>query len=156
RPSQRRRAPCDRGPAGADRGPVPLPARHPHPDALRITHPHPLRVPDPHAFGIAQPHAERPGDRLRSAQGDIRVTNTGGGTLNPWTLRWTFTDGQQIGQGWNGTFSQAGASVTVTGPEWGPALAPGASATVGFSASWNGANSAPASFTLNGAGCRVA
>ncbi|MEU6431731.1 cellulose binding domain-containing protein [Microbispora sp. NPDC046973] len=89
-------------------------------------------------------------------QGDVHVTNTGTGTLNPWTLRWTFPDGQQIGQGWNGTFAQTGATVTVTGPEWSPALAPGSSTTVGFTATWNGANSVPTSFTLNDAGCRIA
>ncbi|GII77367.1 hypothetical protein Sru01_23490 [Sphaerisporangium rufum] len=89
-------------------------------------------------------------------QGEVQVTNTGGTTLNPWTLRWTFADGQRIGQGWNGAFAQTGATVAVTGPDWSPALAPGAVATVGFSASWTGANSVPASFTLNGAGCRSA
>ncbi|MFF0307554.1 cellulose binding domain-containing protein [Streptosporangium sp. NPDC004379] len=88
-------------------------------------------------------------------QGDVRVTNTGGRTLDPWTLRWTFADGQQIGQGWNGTFAQAGASVAVSGPDWATSLAPGASATVGFTATWNGVNGVPASFTLDGAGCRV-
>jgi endo-1,4-beta-xylanase len=89
-------------------------------------------------------------------QGEVRVTNTGADALSPWALRWTFPDGQQIGQGWNGTFTQTGATVTVTGPEWSPALAPGASATVGFTATWNGANSVPATFTLNDAGCRAA
>ncbi|WP_432872004.1 cellulose binding domain-containing protein [Microbispora rosea] len=89
-------------------------------------------------------------------QADVQVTNTGAAVLTPWALRWTFPDGQQIDQGWNGTFTQTGATVTVAGPQWSPALAPGASATVGFTATWNGANGAPSSFTLNGAGCRAA
>ncbi|QFY13390.1 hypothetical protein GBF35_48620 [Nonomuraea phyllanthi] len=89
-------------------------------------------------------------------QGEVQVTNTGTGTLDGWALRWAFADGQHIDQGWNGTFSQTGATVTVTNPGWNPALAPGASATLGFTGTWNGANTAPAAFTLNGAGCALA
>ncbi|WP_220499444.1 cellulose binding domain-containing protein [Microbispora sp. H10949] len=88
-------------------------------------------------------------------QSEVQVTNTGGSTLNGWALGWRFSDGQQISQGWNGTFTQTGAAVTVTNPTWSPALAPGASATVGFTGTSNGANSTPASFTLNSAACAL-
>ncbi|MEV0198810.1 cellulose binding domain-containing protein [Nonomuraea sp. NPDC050691] len=88
-------------------------------------------------------------------QGEVQLTNTGADPLNGWALRWTFADGQHIDQGWNGAFSQSGATVTVTNPAWSPALLPGASATLGFTGTWNGANTAPASFALNGAGCAL-
>ncbi|MGN9838351.1 cellulose binding domain-containing protein [Nonomuraea sp. H19] len=76
-------------------------------------------------------------------QGEVTVKNTGTTTMSGWTVRWTFADGQQISQLWNGTLSANGAEVTVRNVGWNGSLAPGASATFGFLASWNGANTAP-------------
>ncbi|MEV4454536.1 cellulose binding domain-containing protein [Microbispora sp. NPDC049633] len=139
--------------------PSPTPTPSPTPSTS------PSSTPTPSASPSATPSGPSIGCAVRYTvtnqwpggfQSEVRVTNTGSTTLSPWTLRWTFADGQQIGQGWNGTFAQAGATVTVNGPDWGPALAPGASATVGFTATWNGANGVPTSYTLNDAGCRIA
>ncbi|WP_287269953.1 cellulose binding domain-containing protein [Thermogemmatispora sp.] len=44
----------------------------------------------------------------------ISITNTGGTAINGWTLRFTFPNGQTITQGWNGSFSQQGSTVTIT------------------------------------------
>ncbi|MFI7635892.1 GDSL-type esterase/lipase family protein [Nonomuraea sp. NPDC049400] len=49
---------------------------------------------------------------------------------------------------WDGGFQS-------TNPSENPALAPGASAAVGFTSLWNGVNTAPASFALNDAGCAL-
>ena len=46
---------------------------------------------------------------------------------------------------WNGGYTQAGAAVTVTSESYDGTLAPGASTTVGFTATYSGSNTAPSS-----------
>ncbi|MBV1852990.1 cellulose binding domain-containing protein [Catellatospora tritici] len=77
-------------------------------------------------------------------QGDITVKNTGTVTLTGWIVKLVFPNGQVITQGWNGTFSQSGATATVTNVAWNGTLAPGATASAGFLASWSGINGPPA------------
>ncbi|MEV0596945.1 cellulose binding domain-containing protein [Nonomuraea cavernae] len=77
-------------------------------------------------------------------QGEVTVTNTGSAATSAWTVRWTFANGQQISQLWNGALTATGAAVTVRNVSWNGTLAPGAATTFGFLASWNGANPAPA------------
>jgi cellulase/cellobiase CelA1 len=86
-------------------------------------------------------------------QGDVIVTNTGSAAINGWKLAWTYANGQAITQLWNGSYTQSGASVTVTNASFNGALGPNASAEFGFLASWNGTNGVPTSFTVNGAAC---
>jgi len=50
-----------------------------------------------------------------------------GGHDHRWTLRWTFPNGQTVGQLWNGTVSSSGANITVTDTGWNGTLASGAS-----------------------------
>jgi hypothetical protein len=85
--------------------------------------------------------------------GNVSITNLGD-PLTSWTLTWSFTAGQQVTQGWNGTFTQSGAQVSVANAGWNGALGTGASTGLGFNASWNNsANPVPASFALNGTTC---
>jgi cellulase/cellobiase CelA1 len=67
-------------------------------------------------------------------QGQVVVKNTGSGTLNGWQLRWTFPGSQVINNLWAGSYTQSGASVTATNASYDGSLAPGATATVGFTA----------------------
>jgi endoglucanase len=86
-------------------------------------------------------------------QGSVTVTNLGT-AVSSWTIGFTFpTANQKVTQGWNGTWSQSGTSVTVTNESWNGALGLNASVSPGFLASWSGANPAPTSFTLNGNTC---
>jgi cellulose 1,4-beta-cellobiosidase len=78
-------------------------------------------------------------------QGQVVVKNTGSGTLNGWQLRWTFPGSQVINNLWNGSYTQSGASVTVTNASYDASLAPGATATVGFTAT--GSSASPSSVT---------
>lgn len=89
---------------------------------------------------------------------NIVITNTGTTAINGWSLKFSFPNGQTITQLWNGSYSQSGSAVTITNLSYNAAIAPGAtlSSTPGFNGSWNGSNSAPTSFTLNGAQCSVA
>jgi hypothetical protein len=78
-------------------------------------------------------------------QAQVVVTNTGSGTLNGWQLGWTFPGSQTITDLWNGTDTQSGANVTVTNASYNGTLAPGATATVGFTAT--GSSAVPSSVT---------
>jgi mannan endo-1,4-beta-mannosidase len=85
----------------------------------------------------------------------VTITNTGSSTINGWTLRFNFTAGQQVQDGWSAQWSQQGATVTATHMSWNSTLAPGQSTQVGFNGSMTsvGNNPNPTSFTLNGADC---
>ncbi|WP_456152636.1 cellulose binding domain-containing protein, partial [Microbispora rosea] len=83
---------------------------------------------------------------------DVTVTNLGD-TISGWTLGWSFTSGQQISQAWNATVTQTGAAVTAGNVDYNRTIASNASVNFGFNGSWNSANPAPASFTLNGVTC---
>ena len=88
-------------------------------------------------------------------QGSAAIQNTGGTAVNGWTLGWAFPAGQQITGFWNGVESQSGAQVTVKNEIYNAAIPAGGSVTgLGFTGNLNGANTAPASFTVNGVVCR--
>jgi len=75
-------------------------------------------------------------------EGQAIVTNTGSSTLSGWKLGWTFPGDQEIDSLWNGDDTQSGAAVTVTNASYDGSLAPGATATVGFTAT-NSGDTAP-------------
>lgn len=87
--------------------------------------------------------------------GSIVITNTGSTAINGWNLKFTFPNGQTITQLWNGSYTQSGGAVTITNAPYNGSLAPGATANPGFNGSWNGTNTNPTSFTLNGVACSV-
>ncbi len=77
-----------------------------------------------------------------------------GDPMSSWTLKFSFAAGQTITQLWNGSVSQSGGNVSVTNASFNGGLGTGASAQVGFNATWdNNSNPAPAAFTLNGVAC---
>ena len=84
---------------------------------------------------------------------NVTITNTSSTAINGWTLSFAFSSNQQVTEGWNGSFSQQGNKVTVQSLNYNSSLAAGASISIGFNGSWTGSNSAPTSFTLNGATC---
>jgi cellulase/cellobiase CelA1 len=87
---------------------------------------------------------------------NIIITNTGTSALNGWTLVFTLSGSQQVTQGWNGTFTQQGAQVTVKNASYNGTIAAGGSASPGFNGSWTGSNGSPTAFTLNGGQCSIA
>ncbi|NUS65021.1 MAG: cellulose 1,4-beta-cellobiosidase, partial [Saccharothrix sp.] len=76
-----------------------------------------------------------------------------GDALNGWNLTWTFPDGQRVTQGWNGNFTQNGAVVTVTNPDWARTIPSGGTAQVGFNGSKGATNRPPTDFAVNGVSC---
>ena len=83
----------------------------------------------------------------------VRLTNTGSQAVNGWTVGWSFSGTQRVGQWWNAVGSQQGAVVTARNAAWNGTIAPGATVNFGFLGTSSGANPAPTSFTLNGAAC---
>ncbi|MDT9684034.1 cellulase family glycosylhydrolase [Streptomyces sp. TRM76323] len=86
-------------------------------------------------------------------QAGVKITNLGD-PVSGWTLKFTLPDaGQKVVQGWSGTWSQSGSTVTAAGADWNRTLATGASTEMGFVGSFTGANPKPTAFTLNGVAC---
>jgi beta-glucosidase len=83
----------------------------------------------------------------------VTVRNTGSAALNGWTLAFTFPGNQKVTQGWSAAWSQSGAAVTARNESWNPSLPAGGTVSLGFNATYSGANPRPTSFTLNGATC---
>ena len=86
-------------------------------------------------------------------QGQVVVTNTGSAALNSWQLGWTFPGSQAINDLWDGSYTQSGGNVTVTNESYNGTLAPGASTTLGFTATYSGSNTAPSSVSCTSGHC---
>ena len=87
----------------------------------------------------------------------VTITNTAASAVNGWTLRFAFTAGQRVTEGWSATWSQpaGSANVAATNLDWNRVLNPGTSTTIGFNGSHTGTNPPPAAFTLNGTACSL-
>lgn len=83
----------------------------------------------------------------------LGITNTGATPATGWTLAFTWPGNQKITDGWSATWTQTGAQVTAAALPWNSVLPPGATTTVGFNASYSGADPAPTAFTLGGHVC---
>jgi endo-1,4-beta-xylanase len=79
-------------------------------------------------------------------QATVTVANSGGSTINGWTVGLTLASGQTITQLWNGTNTGTSGAVTVKNASYNGTLAPGSSTTFGFTANGNGAT-APSSIS---------
>ncbi|KFG71982.1 cellulase family glycosylhydrolase [Streptomyces mutabilis] len=86
-------------------------------------------------------------------QGEIAVRNTGTAPLGPWTLAFTFPDGQTVTNMWGGTATQTGGAVSVTPASYTATVPAGGTVTLGFTAAKGAANTAPAAFSVNGTAC---
>jgi len=84
---------------------------------------------------------------------NVSIRNEGATPIPDWNLTWTYTDGQQITQLWNGIHTQSGGAVSVRGADWQRSIAAGGTAQFGFNASKTGANRAPVDFAVNGTSC---
>ncbi|MFJ9737723.1 cellulose binding domain-containing protein [Streptomyces sp. NPDC101166] len=84
-------------------------------------------------------------------QATITLTSTA--PVDSWSVAWAFRDGQRVDQMWDAGFSQNGGRVIATSADYNKKVPAGGSLSFGFLASWQGDNSAPFDFTLNGAPC---
>jgi cellulose 1,4-beta-cellobiosidase len=74
---------------------------------------------------------------------NITVTNTGTTAITAWKVTWTWSGNQQIMSIWNAASQPSGQTETATSLSYNGALAPGASTSFGFQASYSGTNTAP-------------
>jgi len=83
---------------------------------------------------------------------NIVITNLGS-ALTSWSLGYSYGGNQTLQSGWNGTWTQSGANVTVANASWNGSVATNGTVTIGANFNYSGTNTAPTTFTLNGATC---
>lgn len=83
---------------------------------------------------------------------NIVITNLGS-PLTSWNLGYSYSGNQALQSGWNGTWSQSGANVTVTNASWNGSVATNGTVTIGANFNYSGTNTSPTTFTLNGVTC---
>jgi len=82
----------------------------------------------------------------------ITVTNLGS-PMTSWSLGYSYSGNQQLGNGWNGTWSQSGQNVTVTNANFNGSVATNGTVNFGAQFSYSGTNTNPTAFTVNGTTC---
>jgi endoglucanase len=84
----------------------------------------------------------------------ITLTNTSAAAISSWTLQWTFANGQQISNLWNGVLTQSGAMVTVKNAPYNGTIGAGGNTSFGFTANRTATNAVPTVFFMNGVQCQ--
>ena len=84
---------------------------------------------------------------------NVTISNTGSGTIDGWTLTFTFPGDQKVTNAWSAGISQSGPAVTVTNASYNGTIASGGSATFGLQGTWNASDASPVAFRVNGAVC---
>ncbi|MEU6281768.1 glycoside hydrolase family 48 protein [Streptomyces sp. NPDC047028] len=84
---------------------------------------------------------------------DLTITNRGTDTIDGWTLTYAYSGDQKLANGWNGTWSQSGQSISVKDAGYNATIAAGAAVSTGAQFSYNGTNTAPTGFAVNGTTC---
>jgi hypothetical protein len=74
---------------------------------------------------------------------DLTITNRGTDAINGWTLTYSYAGNQKLSNGWNGTWSQSGQTVTVNSATYNANIAAGSAVTTGAQFTYSGANAAP-------------
>jgi len=82
----------------------------------------------------------------------LNITNNGTAAITGWTVTYSYAGNQTLANGWNGTWSQSGKTVTVANASYNGSLAAGASTTAGANFNYSGTNAAPTSVTCTPAG----
>ncbi|MFF9238662.1 glycoside hydrolase family 48 protein [Streptomyces sp. NPDC014801] len=84
---------------------------------------------------------------------DLTLTNRGTDAINGWTLTYAYSGNQKLSNGWNGTWSQSGQTITVKNASYNGTVAAGAGVSTGAQFTYSGTNTAPTSFAVNGTPC---
>ncbi|MGW5664745.1 glycoside hydrolase family 48 protein [Streptomyces sp. NPDC003758] len=84
---------------------------------------------------------------------DLTITNRGTDAINGWTLTYDYTGNQTLSNGWSGTWSQSGKSITVKNASWNGTIAAGAAVNTGAQFTYSGTNATPTNFAVNGTTC---
>ncbi|GAA4786301.1 glycoside hydrolase family 48 protein [Streptomyces ziwulingensis] len=84
---------------------------------------------------------------------ELTLTNRGTEALDGWALTYSYAGDQKLTNGWNGTWTQSGKSVSVTNAAYNARIGAGAAVTTGAQFTYSGANAAPTGFAVNGTSC---
>ncbi|MFD3733935.1 glycoside hydrolase family 48 protein [Streptomyces sp. NPDC058632] len=84
---------------------------------------------------------------------DLTLTNRASEAIDGWTLTYAYAGNQRLVNGWNGSWSQSGSTVTVKNAGYNARIAAGGAVTTGAQFSYSGSNTAPSSFAVNGTTC---
>jgi hypothetical protein len=84
----------------------------------------------------------------------VTIDNRGTTNINGWTLTFKFPGDEAISSAWNTTFTQTGARVSAASTNYDATIARGGSQSLGFLGTWTSNDTAPTSFSVNGATCR--
>ncbi|WP_174876086.1 cellulose binding domain-containing protein, partial [Acrocarpospora corrugata] len=70
-----------------------------------------------------------------------------------WRITYTLPGSQTLQNGWEGTWTQSGANITIAAPSYAPNLAANAVVQPGANFTFTGTNTNPTAFSLNGTPC---
>ncbi|MFF5314793.1 glycoside hydrolase family 48 protein [Streptomyces massasporeus] len=84
---------------------------------------------------------------------DVTLTNRGSTAIDGWTLTYGYSGNQKLANGWNGSWSQAGQTITVKNASYNGTIAAGGAVSTGAQFSYSGSNTAPTDFAVNGTRC---
>ncbi|MEU3491032.1 glycoside hydrolase family 48 protein [Streptomyces massasporeus] len=84
---------------------------------------------------------------------DLTLTNRGTAAIDGWTLTYGYSGNQKLANGWNGSWSQAGQTITVKNAPYNGTIAAGGAVSTGAQFSYSGSNTAPTDFAVNGTRC---
>ncbi|WP_338895013.1 glycoside hydrolase family 48 protein [Streptomyces sp. TG1A-60] len=84
---------------------------------------------------------------------ELTISNRGTEAISGWTLTYDYTGDQKLSNGWSGTWSQSGKTVTAKNASWNGTIAVGAAVTTGAQFTYSGTNAAPTDFAINGTAC---
>ncbi|MFF0779614.1 glycoside hydrolase family 48 protein [Streptomyces sp. NPDC003720] len=106
-----------------------------------------------HAAGVQCSVDYKTNDWGSGFTADLTLTNRGTSAIDGWTLTYGYSGNQKLSNGWNGSWSQSGQTVTVKNASYNGTIAAGAAVSTGAQFTYSGTNTAPASFAVNGTTC---
>ncbi|ONI80779.1 cellulase [Saccharothrix sp. ALI-22-I] len=83
---------------------------------------------------------------------DVAVTNHGA-AVDGWRLSWEWPSGQQVRNAWNAKVTESDNQVTAADASYNAKITTNSTVKFGFIGTWEEANTAPLSFSLNGVTC---
>ncbi|MEU2553759.1 glycoside hydrolase family 48 protein [Streptomyces sp. NPDC013313] len=106
-----------------------------------------------HAAGVQCSVDYKTNDWGSGFTADLTISNRGTAAIDGWTLTYGYSGNQKLSNGWNGSWSQSGQTVTVKNASYNGTIAAGAAVSTGAQFTYSGTNTAPASFAVNGTTC---
>ncbi len=86
-------------------------------------------------------------------EGSMEIRNNNASSINGWTLKWTFADGEQLDHIWNAEAVQNGAQIAARNVSYNSSIAAGGSVGIGYTVRSSRSSASPRSYSLNGTAC---